>query len=254
MATEEFNSKNVDAATMGIKAGYSVKDAQGVDMSGNYNVTTATAVGTITKATLTVTGTTTALDKVYDGNTVASLTGGTLSGVVAADLGDVTFNQTGVFADKNVAGGISVTATETLGGSAAGNYSLIQPTAALRAAIVLGAAPAVILQPQAGSEVVQQVTAQIQENVRALYQGAQPNTLILSPTLALTQNIGAISKVESDTFVAGKRPASAGDNPIEKDKMTIAVNTRINLNGTGPLLTVVDGGSRSPDAMTKDNE
>ena len=253
-AFEEFNSKNVDASTVGIKAGFTVKDALGADMSANYTITSATAVGTISKAALTVMGTTVALDKVYDGNTAAALTGGTLSGVVTADLSSVTLNQVGVFADKNVARGISVASIATLSGSAAGNYRLIQPTASLNAAIVLGAAPPVVLQPQAVLEVVQQVTAQLQENVRAVFPGAQPNALILSPTLTATQNTGTSDSVVSTTFTTGMRPATAGTNPVEKDKMTIAANTRINTNGTGPLLRVEKGGFRLPDDILNDNE
>ena len=254
VAVEEFNAKTVaGASAMGIKAGYTIKDSSGVDMSANYNVTTPTAVGTITKAALMVTGTTTALDKVYDGNTVAALRGGALSGVVAADVGSVTLNQVGVFANKNVAGGISVLAAETLGGSAAGNYSLIQPMAALSAAI-LGVTSTATPQQLAVLEVVQQVTAQFQESGRTVYQGVQPNDLVMSSTLAVASNIGASDTLVGDTFVAGVRPTTAGDNSNAKDEMTIGVNTRIKINGTGPMLKVVDGGLRLSYDERSDNK
>jgi len=80
---------------------------------------------TVTPATLTITGTTVA-SKTYDGTTTATLSGGTLQGVIGSD--NVTLNQLGYFFTANAGTDIGVTATDTLGGSAAGNYVLIQPT------------------------------------------------------------------------------------------------------------------------------
>ena len=79
---------------------------------------------TVKPAVLTVQGTV-AANKVYDGTTAASLAGGSLSGVIAGDA--VTLVQSGVFARKDAGSGIAVTATDSLGGSAAGNYTLSQP-------------------------------------------------------------------------------------------------------------------------------
>ena len=83
---------------------------------------------TITAAPLTVAGTAVA-NKIYNGNTAATLSGGTLVGVLAADVASVTLAQSGTFATKNVGTNIVVTAADTLGGAAAGNYSLTQPAA-----------------------------------------------------------------------------------------------------------------------------
>jgi len=92
----------------------------------NYTLTQVTGVtGTITPASLSVTGET-AANKTYDSTTAATLTGGTLVGVIGGDA--VTLSQTGVFASKNVGTAIAVTASDTLGGAAAGNYTLVQPT------------------------------------------------------------------------------------------------------------------------------
>ena len=71
-----------------------------------------------------------ATSKVYDGTNAATITG-TLTGVVASDAGNVTLNGTGTFADALVGASKSVTSTATLTGSAAGNYSLTQPTGLL---------------------------------------------------------------------------------------------------------------------------
>jgi hypothetical protein len=72
-----------------------------------------------------VTGTNVA-NKVYDGTTMASLTGGTLSGVIGSDA--VTLTQAGTFASPNAGPGVAVTASDSLGGAAAGNYTITQPT------------------------------------------------------------------------------------------------------------------------------
>jgi len=93
--------------------------------AGNYSlVQPAGLTGVITPLTLTVSGAA-VTSKLYDGTTAATITG-TLNGIVAGDA--VTFNGTGTFASAEVGTGIEVTSTSTLGGAAAGNYTLSQPT------------------------------------------------------------------------------------------------------------------------------
>ncbi|NRT55254.1 YDG domain-containing protein [Sphaerotilus uruguayifluvii] len=97
----------------------------GVD-AGNYTLVQPTGlVADITPKSLSVSGTT-AANKVYDGTTAATLSGGTLVGVVGSDA--VTLTQAGSFADRNAGGGKAVTASDSLGGLDAGNYTLVQPT------------------------------------------------------------------------------------------------------------------------------
>jgi filamentous hemagglutinin family protein len=104
----------------------------GISFSGtdaaNYSPpSSATTTASILQKTLTVTGSA-AANRAYDGSVTATLSGGALSGVIAADTANVTLTQAGSFASKNVGTGIVVTAADTLGGSAASNYSLTQPT------------------------------------------------------------------------------------------------------------------------------
>ncbi|WP_141750059.1 filamentous hemagglutinin N-terminal domain-containing protein, partial [Janthinobacterium sp. HH107] len=63
-------------------------------------------------------------DKVYDGTTVAAISG-TLNGVLAGDLANVSSTVNGTFASKNAGNGIAVTVNAALGGSAGGNYALV---------------------------------------------------------------------------------------------------------------------------------
>ncbi|OEZ84001.1 heme/hemopexin-binding protein precursor [Janthinobacterium sp. HH103] len=63
-------------------------------------------------------------DKVYDGTTVAAISG-TLNGVLAGDLANVSSTVNGTFVSKNAGNGIAVTVNAALGGSAGGNYALV---------------------------------------------------------------------------------------------------------------------------------
>ena len=80
---------------------------------------------------LTITGVT-ADDKVFDGNTTATLSGtALLDGVIAADIANVILGGSPVanFASSAIANDIAVTVTGySISGSAIGNYSLTQPT------------------------------------------------------------------------------------------------------------------------------
>jgi len=126
-ATGTFSDKNVGVGKTVTVSGLTLSGAN----AGNYTLTQPTTTANITAATLTVTGIT-ANNKVYDGNTTATLnTGGaTLVGVIGLD--NVTLNTggaTGTFSDKNVGIGKTVTITGlTIGGTDSGNYTLTQPT------------------------------------------------------------------------------------------------------------------------------
>ncbi|MDE2158179.1 MAG: filamentous hemagglutinin N-terminal domain-containing protein, partial [Burkholderiales bacterium] len=102
------------------------RDSLGGSAAGNYTLTQPSGVtGTITPLTLTVTGTTVA-NKTYDGSTAATLTGGVLQGLLAGD--SVTLDQAGHFVTPNAGSGVAVVATDSLGGSSAGNYAVTQPS------------------------------------------------------------------------------------------------------------------------------
>ncbi len=89
--------------------------------AGNYSYTSIpNLTASITQRALTYSGTPVAASRVYDGTLTTSVTGITLSGVVASDIYSVTVS--GLFADKNVGTGKAV--TSVLSGSKAGNYSL----------------------------------------------------------------------------------------------------------------------------------
>ncbi|MBK4738106.1 YDG domain-containing protein [Noviherbaspirillum pedocola] len=104
--------------------------ANGSGLASNYTVANPTNVtGSITPKALTVTGMT-AQDKVYDGSTAATLSGGTLSGLVNGET--LSFSgQTGSFANRNAGANKAVTVTGVTLGNGTGlasNYTIANPT------------------------------------------------------------------------------------------------------------------------------
>jgi hypothetical protein len=122
-------------ASINVGTGIAITSTQtlsGAD-AGNYTITLPVGLSAnITAKPLTITGVT-ASNKVYDGNTTATLSGtAVLSGVIAADNANITLNislATATFANATIGTGKAVTVTGyTISGSASGNYSLTQPT------------------------------------------------------------------------------------------------------------------------------
>ena len=91
----------------------------------NYDITQPTEItGVISPKSLSITNPI-ANDKTYDGTTNANISG-TLTGILNSEI--VSFNGLGEFASANAGNAITVTATSTLLGVDAANYTLTQPT------------------------------------------------------------------------------------------------------------------------------
>jgi hypothetical protein len=123
--TAEFGQANVGTGITVSITGASLGGAG----AGNYTVSTAgapTTTADITALTLTIGGSFTASNKVYDGTTAATIdaTGLLLVGtIVSGDV--VTLDAVGTFAQSDVGNGITVSLTSsTLAGAAADNYTL----------------------------------------------------------------------------------------------------------------------------------
>jgi gliding motility-associated-like protein len=119
--TGTFASRNVADGITVVPA----MTIEGVDID-NYTLTQPVLSANITPKELTVTGQI-AENKVYDGTTNATFSGGSLVGVIGSD--EVILHPTGIFADKNIGDGITVTPAMTLSGAQATNYVLTQPAA-----------------------------------------------------------------------------------------------------------------------------
>ena len=129
ITTGTFASKNVGNWRVSTSMGLVGTDAS------KYSLTQPTLSATITAKDVTI-GAGSAGSKVYNGNRVAVVTAGSLSGLVGSEGLGVT--AAGTFADKNV-GTRNVAATYTLAngsnGGLASNYNLLNPTETLSATI-----------------------------------------------------------------------------------------------------------------------
>jgi filamentous hemagglutinin family protein len=134
-----YASKNVAVQTITATFTSSAYSPNPGTLMSNYIIaTTATGTGAITPAPLYVTGVS-ALDKVYDTTTAASLNVARagLSGLVSGDVGAVTLttSTSGTFSQADVGSSLAVTANGfTINGSGASNYTL-QSITGLRSSI-----------------------------------------------------------------------------------------------------------------------
>lgn len=125
-AVATFNSKDVAAANLVTVDSTSLVDGDNGGLASNYTLADGQTVAAhVTPKVLTVVDQV-ALDKVYDGTTAATLTGGSLAGLIAGET--VVLNEAGTFATANVGNAIAVTAADSLSGAAAANYIVAQPT------------------------------------------------------------------------------------------------------------------------------
>ena len=98
----------------------------GNGLASNYSLAAPTGVtGAITTKLLTWSGLT-AANKVYDGTKAATITGGSLNGMVGSET--VTWVPSGLFSDSNAANGKTVTVSTVLGDGSNGGLAAWRPT------------------------------------------------------------------------------------------------------------------------------
>lgn len=90
--------------------------ASNISGLGQYNLNANTISLTITNPTITV-------SKTYDGNTTASVTAGTISGILPGDVGNVSVTTTAMYNNSTVGTGKTITTSYSLTGVAASKYS-----------------------------------------------------------------------------------------------------------------------------------
>jgi hypothetical protein len=137
-ANGTFDDKNVGSGKLVTATGLSVSaldQGSGIPVFGyRFNGTATGTIGTITAASLVVSGLS-ASNKVYDAGTAAGLTGTATVTALGGDVVALSGTASGSFADKNVGNAKPVTVSGlTLSGADAGNY-LLQPPAGLVADI-----------------------------------------------------------------------------------------------------------------------
>jgi hypothetical protein len=134
---QAYDNRNAGTRTLSIKSGYTVNDGNG---GANYTVSTSSAVGTISRAALTLAAVT--ATKTYDGSSTASGTP-TVSGLIGSDT--VT-GLSQAYDSKNAgARTLSVSAYTVNDGNGGANYTVSTNTAVgtiSQAALILAAVTA----------------------------------------------------------------------------------------------------------------
>jgi hypothetical protein len=235
MQAGTFASKNA-----GTDIVVTATDSLGGASAGDYLLVEPTRLaGVITPASLTVIDTSVG-PKVYDGTTVAILSGGRLVGVLSGDA--VSLTQAGLFASARIGSGIAVTADDSLGGANASDYTIIEPKG-LTGNIVAASGPVVppVVPTPPGTAstppAVLAAQAEIESAVLAPAVGAEPQALNASTTIELQ--------------------ASAGDSPdagaVSSTQPAVVVNVSMNIGANGTL-TIQNGGLRLPDNLSVESQ
>ena len=120
-----FTDKNAGTGKTVTVNGFTLAGAD----AGNYNLVQPSGLtATISKASL-VLGGLSVSDKVYDGTTVATLSGTATANVIGGDVVSVAGSGSAVFSDKNAGANKAVNVSGySLTGADAGNYNLVQPS------------------------------------------------------------------------------------------------------------------------------
>jgi putative effector of murein hydrolase len=226
-----FASKNV-----GTGIAVTANDSLGGTDASNYTIVEPTGLtGSVTPATLTVSGTAVG-NKTYNGSNVAPLTGGTLVGVVSGD--SVTLNQSGTFASIGVGSGIAVTATDALSGADAGDYRLTEPTG-LTGSILPAPSAGRANGPNVSVLAAQNAETQIVENLLYPQLGARPQVIDALPTI--------------QAMAGSAADVNASASAETATQQAIAVNVSMKIGATGTL-KIENGGLRLPGNLVIGNE
>ncbi len=229
LAAGTFSDKNVGIGKTVTISGLTLS---GTDAA-KYTLVAPSTTASITTKALTASGIT-ADNKVFDGNTTATLNTGSASlvGIISPDVVTLdTASATGTFADSAIGTGKTVTITGlTIGGVDSGNYSLTQPTATAditSSTVPVVATRLVIVQPSnAVVGTVIPVTIRAEDNSGNL--DTSFNNVI---TLFLT---GAATGAGPVTIVNGIGSASINDSVAETVTLALidAVGLGLDISST----------------------
>ena len=123
-ATGQFSDANAGSGKS-VSVSYTLADGTNGGLASNYSLADGSTTADISPLSLSITAPT-ATSRAYDGSTTASVTAGTLSGLIGSQT--VTVTPTGTFDSKNVGTGKTVNVAYSLGdgtnGGLASNYAL----------------------------------------------------------------------------------------------------------------------------------
>jgi hypothetical protein len=240
--------------------------ALGGTAAGNYTLAGANGSVNITVSALTLTVTNLlALDKVYDGTTNATLdaTNAGLAGVLNSD--DVTLvatNAVACFADKNVGATKPVTITGlALGGAAAVNYTLMDPTNVTANITVAGLTVSGVTAaskvydgttnaqlngtPTLNGEVSGDDVSLVADGVSAAFDGPNVGTGI-----PVTVSGYAITGADAGNYILTQPSDLAADITAATLTITAAANAKIYDGSTSAAVIPITSGLKGSDTVT----
>ena len=198
----------------------------GSGLASNYTLIGGTDTLQITPYLLTISGAE-AQNKIYNGTTVATITGATLSSPLPGDTVTLSNDTSGTFATKNVGNDIGVTTAMTLSGASAGNYSIVQPTG-LEANIT----PLSIIVSATGQNKVYDTT----ENAAVTLSGSgiiAGDNITFSDTSALFASPNVANNIPIDVSGITASGTAAGNYTFNTSTTTSANITPVILNLSG---------------------
>ena len=198
-ATAFFVDKNVGTAKKVLVTGYALSGAN----AANYTIDSLGFTAAITAKELSI-ASVTAADKVYDGNTTATLSSGTLDAIAGDNVTLVA--GSGSFSDANVGNAKPITASGySIAGNDASNYTL-------------GA------QPPGLAANITPYPITVTADAKTITQGDSNVTLTYTATPLLTTDTwaGALARIAGDT---------AGTYAITQGTLDAGLNYAITLNG-----------------------
>lgn len=212
-----FPSKNIGSYP-GLTVSYLLGNGTNGGLASNYSLAPGSATGSIIAKPLAITGLT-AADKVYNGNTDASVTGTpALTSVIGVEA--VTLEGTALFAFTQATVGTDIPITATgysLGGADAGNYTLTPP--ALTADITQASQTITFasLPAKTTADAPFALTATASSGLPVSYTSSNPLVA------AISGNMVTILKGGS-TVITARQPGDANHTPAPDVSQTLTVN------------------------------
>lgn len=188
----------------------------------------------ITPKQLTILGAT-VLNKIFDGNTDAIITG-TLTGVIAPD--DVAFVGTGTFASPNIGVNIPVTSTSIITGDVF-NYTLVQPTGLMATISSEALLPQTIafdvLPTKTYGDAEFQLTAEASSGLPITYFSSNTDIAVVSGNTVTIVGVG------TTTFTATQAGDSTYDAAPLAEQALVVIEKEITVSDANAQDKVYDG-------------
>jgi hypothetical protein len=198
----------------------------------NYSLSftgSPTSTANITAKELTVSGAL-AQDKIFDGNTTATIAGATLVGVIAGDNVTLSNSAAGVFAQATIGTDIAVSTSMTLSGVDAGNYTLTQPSGLKASILVIGQT----ITLSKGWNILSFNVLPISTDLKAIFQPLITSgelIKVMNESGSTIENIGSwVNEIGNSISTEGYKVKVTQNTTLEVDGSSLTLPLSINLS------------------------